>query len=222
MPTEDQIRRERQEKLQTEAREILDDKGLIQACEPFGEVFVGGSVQSELMVWRDIDVYIGVTGEFDIDAPLAINEFLIKSLGVTSSQFADTRANVGVNPSGMVGKQPKDSRKGLRGFYVGGAAGALKMGGWKFDIWFVDQSMFETVRQDSERLATRLTEEERLAILRLKEPFRANGTFLGGYVKSVMVYESVLNGGVRSVEEFEAYAAAKQSEALDLIPDWSY
>lgn len=58
---------ERQERLQNEARILLNGIGLIDFLSKFGEAKIVGSVALGLMTWADIDIDLGVPEIKDSD-----------------------------------------------------------------------------------------------------------------------------------------------------------
>ncbi|GAA2405250.1 hypothetical protein GCM10010191_11330 [Actinomadura vinacea] len=192
----------RAEALRREADELLYDRGLLAMAERIGETFVAGSYFYDLMSWRDLDLYIDAP-EVSIGDFFALGAELTERLGGWKSFFTDTRSR---SHDGPGARENKDPRRRLRGLYWGVRLGDTRRGAWKFDIWAVDRATFELTVRQAHSFVQRLTERSRAAILRIKEPYW-DGPRYPGTIRSWMVYEAVLDAGVGSIAEFEAYMA---------------
>ena len=174
-----------------EADAVLHERGLLAMTRRLGETFVGGSYFSDLMVWRDLDLYIkapnvSISGFFSLGAEVT------ERFGAWKSFFTDNRAG-----------DPK-------GLYWGFRLGDLRRGAWKFDIWSVDATQFERSVLQAHEFVDRLTPEFRDAILRIKEQYWDDPRYRGT-ITSATIYEAVLDSGVRTVAEFDAYIADRSS-----------
>ncbi|MET9293668.1 hypothetical protein [Streptomyces sp. NPDC003077] len=77
-------------------------------------------------------------------------------------------------------------------------------GEWNLDIWFVDEPERQPDLAHLRSLPPRLTQEARIAILRIKRHLVRSGRY-GRDVRSFAVYRAVLDGGVRTPDEFEQW-----------------
>src|SRR3954468_6024179 len=110
---------ERAAQIRKEAGTMLHGQGLLTTAQQFGETFVGGSYFLDLMVWRDLDVYIKAP-DVSIADFFALGVEVTERFDAWKSFFTDNRAR---DPGGL---------------YWGIRLGDLSEGAWKFDIWAVD------------------------------------------------------------------------------------
>ena len=86
---------------------------------------------------------------------------------------------------------------------------------WKLDLWFWSRGAPPPDVEHVEEMRRRLTAETRLAILWIKDAhhrFRAYGEH---EVRSVDIYDAVLNHGVLSPRAFGAYLAGRNRTVRD-------
>jgi len=184
---------ERAAQIRREAESVLHGQGLLAMAQRLGETFVGGSYFLDLMVWRDLDLYI--------KAPdVSIADFF--SLG------ADVTAHFGAWKSFFTDNRARDPR----GLYWGIRLGDLREGAWKFDIWAVDAARFDDTVHQAGTFIDRLTAESRGAILQIKAKYWDDPRYRGT-VTSATIYEAVLDAGVRTIAEFETYLARAGTSA---------
>jgi hypothetical protein len=207
-------------KLRREANDLIERSGILRRCQKVGDTFIGGSYHADLMVWRDIDIYVAVT---DINLPdiLTLGCDIVQAVGGTKASFLDTCRRSANTGRARAYRQNTDVRRTLRGMYWCIETGDTRKGAWKIDLWVIDPSMMKLVRDEADALNEMLSPDQRNTILHLKQPYRPNGTFLGSYIRSTMIYEAVVRGDVRTFGEFESYAADRCADAYDTIPDWS-
>jgi hypothetical protein len=72
---------------------------------------------------------------------------------------------------------------------------------WGLDLWFVDQPQRQPDLTHLRTLLPRLTDETREAILRIKEEWTPRPEY-GRSVNGTLIYEAVLDGGVRTLPDF--------------------
>lgn len=197
---------ERAARLHDEADTILAEHGLLEMVSRLGSVFVGGSYATDLIMWPDIDLYVSVNESASLSAIFALGAEIAERFCAWKCFFVDDRASGQSEPA-----VADDPRWRLNGIFFGIWLGDHRRGAWKFDIWFVDERMFKVVREESASLAARLTRETRRAILRIKEPFRGSPPYQVA-VRSWWIYDAVLEHGVRSYAEFEAYMADRMAD----------
>ena len=109
--------------LRAEADELLEEKGLRALLASCGTIHVSGSYALELMVWRDLDVYLA-TRQWTIDRHFQLGQRIAALLAPVRMQFLDNR-------SGHFDDLP-------RGLYWGVVLGDVLAGAWKIDLWAVD------------------------------------------------------------------------------------
>ncbi|GIF10333.1 hypothetical protein [Actinoplanes teichomyceticus] len=168
----------RPEELQAEARSVL------ALLEPLGPLTPTGSYVSGLMVWRDLDVMLlGGPGFAPADV-LALLGKAVDIPGLTGFSYADERGDR--SPTG----EKRDER-----FRV-----TLTVGEWRIDlsIWLHDDHA--NVSEWHRELAGRLTDEERQAILAIKNIWHQRPEY-PDEVSGFDIYTAVLEG-VRTAVEF--------------------
>jgi hypothetical protein len=79
---------------------------------------------------------------------------------------------------------------------------------WKSDIWFADEPDRQPDLAHIETLPSRLTDETRLAILRVKSVWASRPEY-PRFVRSFDIYMAVLDGGVRTPDDFAAWLAQR-------------
>ncbi|GAA4948687.1 hypothetical protein [Actinoplanes utahensis] len=167
------------EDLQAEARTVL------ALLEPLGPVTPTGSFVSGLMVWRDLDVMLTGGPDHRPEDVVALLGRAVTIPGLTGFSVADQRGD-----RSPTGKQ-RDER-----FHV-----VLTVGAWRVDlsIWLHDDHA--DVTEWHRALAARLTEEERQAILAIKQVWHRRPEYpdeVGGFD----IYTAVLEHEVRTAVEF--------------------
>ncbi|GAA0221668.1 hypothetical protein GCM10010492_19730 [Saccharothrix mutabilis subsp. mutabilis] len=167
----------RQDELQAEAEDVLAALELVPALSALGRPVRVGSSALGLMVRRDIDITV-VVPKLDM-APVA-------SLGATLANHPDVRTVQIRDDTGHWNTDP-DYPDGL---YLGVTYGQ----GWNLDVWFVDEPDRQPDLRHVATFPARLTAETRAAILRVKQDYPQ--------YRSLELYEAVLDGGVRTVEEY--------------------
>jgi hypothetical protein len=192
----------RQEELQAEARQVIDDLDLLGVLGRAGSVRLIGSYVTGLMVWRDLDLQVLSPGldaaeSWEVVQPLAAHprvhevRFLDRA---GANSFSDDR---------------RDGRHYFQLLYR-----TSQGDDWKLDVSFwLSGDPRENEVAYQEDLARRLDPEARLAILWIKglwveSPERRDPAY-GREVSSVDIYGAVLEHGVRTPEEFDAYLAAR-------------
>jgi hypothetical protein len=182
----------RQQSLQMEARQVLEDLDLISCLSQLGPAEHVGSSASGLMVWRDLDVGArcpqpDADRVFDSLHPILTHSCVYEVL---------YRKETGPrSPSG----QPADQRY----YFVVRYATAADQR-WKIDIsiWLSDAQRNQLGHLDD--LARRLTDETRLAILWIKDIWHRLPTY-PDEVSGTDIYAAVLDHGVRTPEQFTTY-----------------
>jgi hypothetical protein len=80
---------------------------------------------------------------------------------------------------------------------------------WRLDVWFVDDPARQPDLEHLRSLPRRLTDDARLAILRIKTLWSARPQY-GTSVRSWDIYTAVLDQGVRDTDDFGRWLASKQ------------
>jgi hypothetical protein len=170
----------RQAELQRDAATFIHELGLIELLGRAGRVLQLGSAVTGLMVWRDVD--------FGVDAP-----------GLTADAAWETMRPILGRCSSVHYANDYEER---RHYFV------MRIEGWKVDVslWFA--GVPPAVEPFQAELPARLTEESRLAILRLKD-FWHRLPHYPELVSAWEIYDAVLNHEVRTLDELDAFLAAR-------------
>lgn len=188
----------RQEVLQAEARAVSLDLLLDERLSALGSPTWVGSAALGLMVRRDLDVTvtcpalgISVTGAVaELGARLAVHP------RVRQVRFRDDTGHWNTDPA-----YPD-------GLYLGVEYRSSRRDDWTLDIWFVDEPERQPDLADLRAMPPRLTPETRIAILQIKDAWADRDEY-GKTVRSVDVYRSVLDDGVRTPEQFSRWCARR-------------
>jgi hypothetical protein len=166
----------RQADLQREAATFVGELGLIELLGRAGRVIRLGSAVTGLMVWRDVD--------FGVDA-----------LDLTADAAWETMRPLLPRCSTLHYANDEEDR---RHYFV------MRIDGWKVDVslWFA--GVPPGVEAFQAELPARLTDESRLAILRLKD-FWYRSPDYPEIVSAWEIYDAVLSHDVRTLDELDAF-----------------
>jgi len=181
----------RQGALQAEASRVIDELDLMRALARGGHPEQIGSSVSGLMVWRDLDVAV-VSPGLAVDRAWDIMRPIITRPSITRVSYSNESGHL--NSSG----RPHDDRH----YFVIHHETASR-DDWKIDItcWLTEGPREQRARALA---LSRLPREMRVCILWLKDiwhrlpsyPYQVGGTD---------IYDAVLEHGVRTPDEFDAY-----------------
>lgn len=194
----DLFRRERL--LQGEAEGVLEDLGLLAALEAVGDPIRTGSSALGVMVKPDIDITVACAAldlsTFDAVTQLATK--LVRHDRVWQVTFRDD--------SGVWNTEPDKYPDGL---FLQVRYRSTRPRDWGLDLWFVDQPQRQPDLAHLRTLLPRLTDETRAAILRIKEEWTPRPEY-GRTVNGTVIYEAVLDGGVRTVPDFAEWLEGQE------------
>jgi hypothetical protein len=175
----------RQLALQARARDVL------ASVARLGPLSVTGSFVSGLMVWRDLDVMLLGGPSYSPHDVLDLLHRAVDIPGMTGFHYADERG-----PCSPTGER-RDER-----YHV-----PMTLDGWRIDlsIWLYDDHAHVTAWHEA--LRERLTDEQRLAILRIKDVWHRRPEY-PDEVSGFEIYSAVLEHGVRTPDEFGVWLAA--------------
>ena len=180
---------------------MLADLKLTTHLAPIGNVAPIGSSTLGLMVWRDLDFSVispGLSTErlSQIMRPLVMHPKVNQVRLLNESGL--------FNPTGL----PQDERYYLAAHYL---AGKVE---WKIDIsfWLGDGPRPEV--KYAEGIRQKLTRETRVAILWIKDVWHRLPTYRRE-VSGMDIYTAVLDHGVRTPTQFEAYLARAKSGGIN-------
>jgi hypothetical protein len=167
----------RADALHTEAREFLETRRVEERLASAGHVLLVGSYVTGLMVWRDLDVCLDARGLERGRAWELVRPFVADADRVRYEHH----------------DEPADRRH----YFV------LRLDGWKLDLSLFVAGIPPEVEAFQSDLRSRLDDDTRLAILRLKELWHRRPEYpevVGGFE----ICQAVL-AGVRTSDELEAF-----------------
>ena len=182
-----------QHRLAAEARLVLADLDLLALLGTLGDVHLVGSAATGCMAWRDIDIDV-ISGAPDPAriwssmAPLAAHP------RVRKLRWSNERGSLDIS------RNPELDGYFLGIHYLAGDAALL----WKLDCWFVPSDAPRPDIAMAERLARELTDEQRIAILWIKDGWATRPEYRRT-VYSVDIYAAVIDDGVRTPDTFSAW-----------------
>lgn len=176
-----------------QAKKLLTESQLIQQLQQFGDVGYSGSYAYNLMLNPDIDLHL-VLKEYSKDTASKVLNTLMEQDWWNSYTFADWTQDRFRLPQWQW--LPKGYYLNVRADF-GGAR-------WKVDIWLLDKDRYK-----GDYLAekmSKVTEDERLAILRIKEARESKRVNTGSYD----IYSAVIDSGIRTPEDFIGWQQGAQ------------
>jgi hypothetical protein len=190
--------RARAAELRAGALALIDRSGLDDLLvDRFGGRLVAGSVDFDLMVWPDVDLYVRAeadAGAAFLALPPAIHHGCrAAGLDLVKASFNDEYRRPG-NPYG-------------EGLYLGlRIADGDRL--WKVDLWGWSEATFARKTADHARLAADLARADRDLVLAIKDAVHRRPEYRGA-LTSLDVYAFALAGAGRSVADFDAWVAGK-------------
>lgn len=189
----------RQNALQAEAQHALAALNIAPLLASAGNVQLIGSYMTGLMVWRDLDISVMAPGMSSRQAYQTMLPLLTHP-NVTLVRY---RNEAGArNPAA----QPEDDR------YFFATYIRVNDQEWKIDISFWVSQRPRTERLSPDAIIPRLTDETRLAILWIKDVWHQRPEYMTT-LSSADIYDAVLDAGVRTPDDFEAYLARGVAES---------
>jgi hypothetical protein len=186
-PTDQELL-DRQDALQAEGRAFAAEHGIERLLEPLGRVIPVGSAVTGLMVWRDIDYTVDAPGVAAREVWDALHPLLHACQRLV---YADETGDLAAEAAPFE-----------RHYFV------FRLAGWKLDISVWANGAPHEVEQYQEKLRE-VDLSTRLAILRIKDAWHMRPEYpeiIGGFE----VYEAVLDHGIRTAEEFDAYLGRRR------------
>jgi hypothetical protein len=197
VPTPDALEA-RQTQLQAEADALRRRWRLDEVLSRTGPVHYAGSYVSGLMAWRDLDVMVLVPSGFGPPDLVGLLAELVALPGVVGFDVHDERG--ARSPTG----QRRDERWHVP-LLADAAAGA-----WRIDltVWLHDPHV--NLTRWHEELRARITPEQRAAILTIKSAWHVRPEYPDA-VSGFEIYTAVIEGGVRTPEQFGSWLAGTES-----------
>lgn len=185
--------------LQAEAHAVLTELHLLELLAAVGSVRQLGSSVHGLMVWRDIDLNVSAAG-VQIDQVLEVMRPLFVHPCVKRVRYLKEVGRY--NPTA----EPVHDRHYFGVYYL-----PSQEVEWKIDISF--WLCGEHPEPVHDVLTRHLTQEKRLVMLWLKDIWHRLPAYRT-QVYSIDIYDAVLEQGVRTPVEFDAYLAARGKPTL--------
>lgn len=189
----------RQDALRAEAGHVLAALSIVSMLAPAGSVTFNGSYVTGLMVWRDLDISVVAPGMTSRQAYETILPLLTHPDVALVRYRNEARAR---HPA----PQPEDDR------YFFATYVRVDEQEWKIDISFWVSHLSRAERLSPDSIIPRLTDETRLAILWIKDIWYQRPEYMTT-VSSADIYDAVLDAGVRTPDDFEAYLARRAAES---------
>lgn len=175
--------------LSSKAKQIFAELGLKDFLSKYGEVYIVGSVELDLMTWRDIDIEIISPGTPAKNDAMDIATFLFLKEGIRKVSPIDYSDSDGV-------KKPK-------GLYVGSEYTDESREKWKMDVWLLTKDSART-KDITAGLKERITPETRKNILDIKSQLHDNPKYRKE-ITSMDIYTAVLDKNVTDIKTFADY-----------------
>ncbi len=185
----------RQSALRAEAASLLNELDRSQIFADLGPPAVTGSYVSELMCWRDLDVMLLVGPRCTPRDVVQLIARIVGTIpGVIGFDYRDERA--GQSPTGQI----RDERYHLP-ILVERDAGV-----WRLDLTLWLNDPHENITSRHRALRDGMTQEQRAAVLRIKDVWCRLPTYpdqIGGSE----IYTAVIEDGVETPDQFRGWLA---------------
>jgi hypothetical protein len=179
---------DRQTLLQAVGKEVLGSLDVL--FEGLAAPIPTGSYVSGLMAWPELDVMVLGGPDFSPQDVVALLGRVVSLRGVTGFDYLDERGD----------RSPTGERRDER-YHVN-----IRLAEWRVDlsIWLYDDHI--NVTEWHRALAARITDDERLAVLRIKDVWHRRPEY-PDEVSGLEIYTAVLDHGVRTPEGFGVWLA---------------
>jgi hypothetical protein len=176
---------ERATRLKLEAGQLMESLHMMEALQPYGEVFLTGSYFLDVMVYPDLDLYV----------PMTTIENIFTAAGQMTNHPAVTRVTYeneihSALPDGLF----LNLRVNL------GDWGRL----WKVDIWWLEENLIREKMVIMQRFKQLLTPDLRGQIIRYKTSL-INSLGRTPQFSGYFVYKAFLDEGLRDPADVNAY-----------------
>ncbi len=183
---------------EAEAHAVLADLDLFALLGRVGRPVLTGSCALGVMVRRDIDVTT-LCASLDVETVFVVGRELAARPRVHRLAFRNDTGRWNVDPA-----YPDGLYWGIRYRSDGGDD-------WNLDLWFLREG---TTQYDLEHLRTllpRLDRGTRATVVRIKEALVGSPAY-GSDIHGYDVYAAVLDGGVRTPEEFGTWMRDRRTD----------
>lgn len=185
---------QRGQALQSEALGIITDLALGSVLARSGHPVHVGSSALGLMVSRDIDFFVVCT-ELNAGLQFETMHSLTSHPRIKQLRWSNWSGHFAVPDL------PDGHSWGARYHADAGAV-------WKLDIWYLLRGLAKPQLALVSAIKRRLTPQTQLAILWIKDIYQVLPAY-GSEVRSVDIYDAVLNYGLRTPSEFDNYLAER-------------
>ena len=173
------------ESVKNECNKLLSDYKLMDILKEYGDVTLTGSYELDLMVWRDLDLYI------DVDKVNLENIYnLVNTINNTFKpvwgEYKDTR---------------NDNSGCPKGFFVGFETYLISDELWNIDIWFASKDYIKKSKEYIKNIKEIIDDNNKQIILKIKSDLCKNPSY-GSEFFSIVIYDGVLKNGIETKEEF--------------------
>lgn len=193
---------EQSAKLKGEADQLLEQSGLLVLLAEYGNVHFTGSYFYDVLTWRDIDLCLAVDVlSHDLVLDIAKRVAAVPHVGSMYYRNELIMQTQG-NPHAIFL---------CIDFYLSGDAR------WKVDILVAQDAEVQRVLESGRAMSERLTPGIREAIVRIKADICQRPGYRREF-SSRTVYEAVLDHGVRTVDEWDAWYRNRKAQQRD-APD---
>jgi hypothetical protein len=181
----------RQAALQEQGRAMLARLDLEALVADVGPLLVTGSFVSGLMSWREVDVMVLAGRDFSPRDVMDLMARVVTRPGVTGLEYRDERGDR------CVTDQVRDER-----YHV--TLTVQDTDRWQVDLTLWLHDLHGNVTRWHEDLRERITAEQRIAVLRVKDYWHRQPAY-PDQVGGLDIYTAVMDDGVRTLEEFAAW-----------------
>ncbi len=187
---------DKQDQLQRSAKKMLDETKLISLLSKLGNPVVTGSYTTGLMVYPDIDMSVQ-TKNPDLQKAIQLVPKLFRQLHAKKVEVVDF-----INSPGNVS------------FYVG-IDFPYEKELWRIDATITQPGPIRSNPPEIDDWIRNMTQKDRITILKLKNELIEMGRYMGARsqppftFRSVHLYEGVLKGRAKSIENLENYFKKK-------------
>jgi hypothetical protein len=193
-PAADEELASRQSALRREASELLAELEQSGIFADHGPLLVTGSYVSDLMCWRDLDVGLLVGADFSPRDVVQLISRIVELPGVVGFDYRDERGER--VPTG----QGRDERYHVPFLLDRGD------GTWRVDLSMWLHDPHENVTAWHEDLRDSITDEQRAAVLRIKDVWHRLPSY-PDHVGGFEIYAAVIDNGVRTPDQFRSWLA---------------
>jgi hypothetical protein len=189
--------------MKEQADAMLGEYGILEALGEFGEVYIHGSYEMDLMVWPEIDIYVLIPG------------FQSRQVYSIMQKLHD---RVPPQEVMIINQVDHERRYGPGGCVIVDYHILHRNTEWKLDLAVADKDAFNWVRNYNATLREKMSPTQHAIIKTIKQEAvnsplyrRANWRFIHrpGFFYSGDIYHAVLEHGIADYDSFAAYLREK-------------